>query len=57
MNATSGRHGLFSNCARAAKAQTVAMPMDPDSWRNRSTGDLDREFPEAFAADVEGLRK
>lgn len=29
------------------------MPKDPDSWRNRSPGDLDNEFPDAFAADVE----
>lgn len=29
------------------------MSKDPDSWKNRSPGDLDHEFPEAFAADVE----
>jgi acyl-CoA reductase-like NAD-dependent aldehyde dehydrogenase len=29
------------------------MSKDPDSWKNRSPGDLDYEFPEAFAADVE----
>ena len=33
--------------------QTVAMPFDPASWRNRSPGDLDNEFPEVQAADVE----
>ncbi|MCK9589541.1 MAG: aldehyde dehydrogenase family protein [Terrimicrobiaceae bacterium] len=29
------------------------MPKDPASWRNRSPGDLDNEFPETFTADVE----
>lgn len=29
------------------------MPKDPASWKNHSPGDLDKEFPEAFAADVE----
>lgn len=29
------------------------MPKDPDSWTNRSPGDLDREFPVALPADVE----
>lgn len=29
------------------------MPKDPDSWTNRSPGDLEKVFPEAFATDVE----
>ena len=34
-------------------AQTVRMSQDPSSWKNRSPGDLDVEFPAAFASDVD----
>lgn len=44
---------LFSNCTPALMAQTVLMSSDPASWRNRSPGDLDVEFPESFSADTE----
>ncbi len=34
-------------------AQTARMSHDPASWKNRSPGDLDVEFPEAFESNVE----
>lgn len=49
-----GDHAVtFPNCEWVPKTQTVPMANDPVSWKNRSPGDLDREFPEVGTADVE----